>query len=128
MSDLKPTGTLINVDGVERRVLFTISAIYKLQDKEKKPISEIINECLNSSDDVAETMNWTIGVLEVLSNDEAERTGDKEKLVKPGHFKSFITAKNVYAILALLLVEYGIDLPEPEDDDNPNAKGGQQMK
>lgn len=128
MSDLKPTGTLINVDGVERRVLFTISAVYKLQEKMEKPISEIVNECLRKSDDVAEIMKWTMDILEVLSNDEAERTCEKEKEVESGHFEKFITAKNVYPVLSLILVEYGIDLPEPEDDDSPNGKGGQQRK
>ena len=125
MSDLKPTGMLIDVDGVERQVLFTLSIIDALQEKFGKPFNEIINDSMKDAKDIVKSMTWASEMMELLANDEAEMTKRKELEVESGHFNKYITTENVYEIIAKLWVKSGMDLPEPDEFETPNAESGQ---
>lgn len=125
MSDLTPKASLLTVDGVERKILFTFSVIDELQERFEKPMDDIIKDYVTLSSDekqISELMKTTSKVLEVISND----TGLGNDPVKEGHFDSFITTKNVYEIAYILLKEYGLDLPDEDEEDDPNQESADQ--
>lgn len=121
MSDLTPKGTMITVDGVERKILFTFSAIDELQDLFGKSIDEIISEYLenaSSEKNLSSLMKMTSTMLDVFA-----RKSDES--IRHGHFDVYVTSKNVYEIVSLILSEYGLDLPDPEEDQG-NLESGEQ--
>lgn len=124
MSDLRPRGIPIVLDGVERHLLFTLNIIDELQDKYGKTIHDIIDE-LTRADVAQHTLR---DIVTVLLNDEArreERKGRNEKypMVTERDVGDMIGMDNYYQITAAILLAYGISLPEPEDED-PNPESG----
>lgn len=120
MSDLTPKGTMITVDGVERKILFTFSVVDELQDLFGKSIDEIISEYLenaSSEKNLSSLMKMTSTMLDVFARESDESIGH-------GHFDGYVTSKNVYEIVSLILSEYGLDLPDPEEDQG-NLESGE---
>lgn len=128
MNDLRPTGTVINVDGVEREMLFTLPAIHAIQKKFGCSVDDVMKIALKDETDTCQLMEWVRDILTILFNDEAERTKDKKREVTGEIFDRILTARNVNKIMILLLVEYGYDLPDPDDDEDgdPNTESGEQ--
>lgn len=125
MSDLTPKASLLTVDGVERKILFTFSVIDELQEKFNKPMDDIIEDCMKMSSDpkrITELMKTTSQILEVFAND----IGLGSESVEEGHFDRFITTRNIYEIIYILLTEYGLNLPNPSEDDDPNLESADQ--
>lgn len=125
MSDLTPKASLLTVDGVERKILFTFSVIDELQEKFDKPMDDIIEDYMKMSSDpnqLTELMKTTSQILEVFAND----IGLGNESVEEGHFDRFITTRNIYEIIYILLTEYGLDLPNPSEDDDPNLESADQ--
>ena len=60
MSDLQPRGPKIELGGEERELLFTLRAVDEIQDRFKKPVSEIVAMLGNAE-----------GIYEVLPEDLA---------------------------------------------------------
>ena len=50
MSDLRPKGYALMVNGVERRFLFTLNAIDAVQSEFNKNVIEVIDEAVNGKD------------------------------------------------------------------------------
>lgn len=128
MNDLRPIGTGINVDGVEREMLFTLPAIHEIQKKFGCSIDDVMKTALKDETDTCQLMEWARDILIILFNEEAERTKDKKLEVTTEVLDRILTAKNVNKIMLLLLVEYGYDLPDPDDDEDgdPNTESGEQ--
>lgn len=125
MSDLTPKASLLTVDGVERKILFTFSVIDELQEKFNKPMDDIIEDCMKMSSDpkrITELMKTTSQILEVFAND----IGLGNESVEEGRFDRFITTRNIYEIIYILLTEYGLNLPNPSEDDDPNLESADQ--
>lgn len=121
MSDLRPRGVPIVIDGVERRLLFTLNAIDAIQDKYDKTLSEVLDMMIDG----------TIGnhvmkdVLMILLDDEAERIQyehPEEEIPRASEKEIgwFIGLDNQYDVMTLLFKAYGISVPEADEDDNPN--------
>lgn len=70
MSDLKPRGIPIILDGVERHFLFTLNIIDELQDKYGKNLYEIIEDLTKNE----ESGHLLREVVTILLNDEVDRT------------------------------------------------------
>lgn len=125
MSDLRPRGVPVTVEGVERHFLFTLNAIDEIQDHYGKPLSETIQELADDTKSVR-IMRYLIAVL---LNDEAER----ERAAGKGELKTYteqeagwLAEKNEMVKYTMaILTAYGVSLPEAEDED-PNQTGGQQ--
>lgn len=126
MSDLRPRGIPFEINGVERRLLFTLNAIDRIQEKYKKTLSEVLDMMLegNLSDHVLRD------VLLILLEDERER----EKYKDPdSHIEQltekelgwFLSMDNQYDIMKLVFRAYGISIPETDEND-PNQQSGQQ--
>lgn len=128
MSDLRPRGIPIMLDGVERHFLFTLNAIDAAQDKLGKSMQEIM-ENLREGDDFEHT---TRDLTFILINDEAERERFKNpeselKEVTEKEAGWMIGTDNIIQVMGTIMAAYGYSLPEAEDED-PNRKSGQQSR
>lgn len=123
MSDLRPLGVPIEIDGVERHLLFTLNAIDDIQEHFDKELGQIIND-LTSKEESTKTLRY---VSMALLNDEAERKDLKKYTDK--EIGWIITLDNQIEITIKILEAYGISLPKgDEDDEDPNQTSGQQKK
>ncbi len=129
MSDLRPEGIPVMIDGVERKILFTLNAVDSIQDRLGMSIDEAIDNLT-----VPRKANEVFKVMvSSLLNDEVERLDFKKQ---PHDLKKYtekeagwlITETNKYEMLGSILKAYGISLPEPEEeeDEAPNGQSVQQ--
>lgn len=122
MSDLKPRGVPVMVEGVERHFLFTLNVIDEIQDHYNLALSEVIDKLTDKSQ-AYKTLRY---IIMALLNDEAERenaTGnDKYKKVTEKETGWLITLENEEEILIAVFKAYGLSLPEGEDE-YPNQEG-----
>lgn len=123
MSDLRPRGEVLNVDGVDRYLLFTLNAMDAIQSKFDKTIPEVLDMIVNEYPH-SHTLR---DVLLILTADEAERTKAKDPKsdIAPLDEQTlgwFIGADNYVDVMRLIFKAYGISMPEVDEDD-PNAAG-----
>lgn len=122
MSDLKPRGVPVMVDGVERHFLFTLNVIDEIQDHYDLALSEVIDKLTDKSQ-AYKTLRY---IIMTLLNDEAERENaignDKYKKVTEKETGWLITLENEEEILIAVFKAYGLSLPEGEDE-YPNQEG-----
>lgn len=120
MSDLRPIGVPVIIDGVERRMLFTLNVIDEVQEHYNKPLAEIINELLGKAD-ALKTMRY---LTYALLDDEAQRkatSGESLKQYSEKEIGWLITLENQEEILLAILKAYGLALPENNKEDiSPN--------
>ena len=125
MSDLRPRGIPVMVNGEERHLLFTLNAIDAIQDKYEKTLSEVLDDIINK-----EITDHTMrDVLLILLNDEVERENYKQKGQKLEEATEreigwMIGLDNQGELVEKILRAYGASLPEPEEED-PNQESGQ---
>lgn len=130
MGILKNTGTPLNIDGVERHLLFTLNAIDAIQERFDEPLESVITKLT----DKKESGNALRAVLTILFNDEVERLSYKPSTQKtdlePVDEKQMgwiLNNQNMLEATYAVLRAYGYDLPEPDEND-PNGESGQQKK
>lgn len=128
MGVMNNTGTPLNLDGVERHLLFTLNAVDEIQEHFDLPLQEVIGKLLKD-DSAEETLK---GLLVILFNDEVERLSYNGKecnieKVDDRQIGWMLTNDNVIYAITSVLTAYGCDLPK-QDEDDPNAKSGTQMK
>lgn len=116
MSDLQPRGIPFHVAGKERHLLFTFSAIEKLQDKYDAPLTSIVQ----TVGDPIKSYSAIVAIMETLINDEIERTGSDEPPVTAQMLSWEFDETMKKELQKTILAAYGISSPEPEEDDAPN--------
>ena len=127
MSDLRPSGIPVVLDGVERHFLFTMNIIDEIQDRYGKTLHEVIAD-LAKADGTEHTLR---DLVVILLNDEAQRMAKNPgeasmyPVVTEMEVGEMIGLDNYYTVMAAVLRAYGISLPEPEEEDDPNRKSGQ---
>lgn len=128
MNDLRPVGTSINIDGVEREILFTLPAIHEIQKKFGESIDIIMDNAMGSNMNTCEVMEWELDMLNILFNDESKRKKDIDLEVTKESLEEVLAANAAYKVLFLILSSYGYDLPQPDDDEDgdPNMESGEQ--
>lgn len=123
MSDLRPKGIPVEIDGVERYMLFTLNAIDELQEHYKEDLSKVIDK-LTDKEEAVSTLRQ---ILVTLLNDEADReaamNGKDLKRYSLKEIGWLISLDNQEQVLLAVLAAYGISLPEG-DDENPNLMSG----
>lgn len=127
MSDLRPRGTPVVIDGEERHLLFTLNAIDEIQDHFDAPMSDVWDK-LTDKRESEKTIRYLICTL---LNDEAareQRNGKELKSYTEEEVGWAITVENVNEIMMALLDAYGLSLPEPDEDDSPKAESGRTKK
>ncbi len=125
MSELRPRGIPVTLNGVERHFLFTLSAIDAAQDKTGKSMREIMEDLA----DEETAMHTLRDLLVILSEDEVER--EKYRGSEPGlrpitekEAGYLIGVDNIWELVAAVMAAYGYSIPEPEEED-PNRESGQ---
>ena len=126
MSDLKPTGIALMIDGVERHLLFTLNVDDDIQAHFDAPIEEVVN-MLTDKKTASKALKFT---LAALLNDEVDRldhAGEKHNLKKYTEQEVgwLITRENMAEVMIAVLKAYGLSLPEPDEFESPNAGSGQ---
>lgn len=124
MSDLRPRGVPVMVEGVERHFLFTLNVIDEIQDHYDLPLLEALNYLTNER-----TKNKALKYIVVaLLNDEAERekAAGKEPLKEytEQEIGWIIDEDNHGEYLVAILQAYGVSLPEPDGESDPNQLSG----
>ena len=121
MSDLRPKGYRIEINGVERNLLFTLNAIDAIQAEYDKNVLEVIDEAFDRKN--LNRVKVLRKVMEVLLNDEAER----EEFFHPGNGLKPVTEKeagwlvdmfNIDDIEMAIVKAYALSMPEPDEDPN----------
>ena len=127
MSDLRPRGIPVVLDGVEHRFLFTLNTIDSIQDETDKNMKDIMMDLADE-----ESSNKTlIYLVKTLINHEAEREKRKNpdcvlETVTDQEVGDLIGMDNIVEVTAAVLSAYGYSLPKADEEDNPNRESGQQ--
>lgn len=127
MSDLRPKGTPVVINGEERNLLFTLNVIDEIQDHYDAPMTEVWDR-LTDKRESEKTIRYLVCTL---LNDEAareQRNGKELKSYTEEEVGWAITVENVNEIMMALLDAYGLSLPEPDEDDSPKAESGRTKK
>lgn len=127
MSDLRPKGTPVMINGEERNLLFTLNVIDEIQDHYDAPMTEVWDR-LTDKRKSDKTIRYLVCTL---LNDEAareKRNGKDLKSYTEEEVGWAITVENVNEIMMALLSAYGMSLPEPDEDDDPKAESGQMKR
>ncbi len=136
MSELKPRGVPITLDGVERHFLFTLNAIDEIQDHYKKFDENGENVGLNllqvlqamtSADNMNDTGKYLRFVVMVLLNDEADRTNEFEEVTEK-EVGEMISLENYALVMNSVLAAYGVSMPDADEDsegEDPNGETGE---
>ncbi len=127
MSNLKPRGIPIVLEGEERHFLFTLNTIDELQDKYDKSMDEIFEE-LQEEETAMDTLKE---IVTVLLNKEAEREkrlkGRDIPEITEEEVGEIIGMDNIGEVVTAVFRAYGISMPEADEND-PNRESGQQNK
>lgn len=127
MSDLRPRGIPVVLDGIERRFLFTLNTVDSIQDETDKNMKDIMMELADE-----ESSNKTlIYLVKTLINHEAEREKRKNpdctlETVTDQEVGDLIGMDNIVEVTAAVLSAYGYSLPKADEEDDPNRESGQQ--
>ena len=127
MSDLRPRGIPVVLDGVEHRFLFTLNTIDSIQDATDKNMKDVMMELADE-----ESSNKTlIYLVKTLINHEAEREKRKNpdcalETVTDQEVGDLIGMDNIVEVTAAVLSAYGYSLPKADEEDDPNRESGQQ--
>lgn len=127
MSDLRPRGIPVVLNGIEHRFLFTLNTIDSIQDETDKNMKDIMMELADE-----ESSNKTlIYLVKTLINHEAEREKRKNpdcalETVTDQEVGDLIGMDNIVEVTAAVLSAYGYSLPKADEEDNPNRESGQQ--
>lgn len=120
MSDLRPKGVPVILDGEERYLLFTLNVVDEVQDHYDCALEEVIDK-LTDKKQSTKTLRY---LTMVLLNDEMERFGKEgKKTYTEKEVGWLITQDNVLEVTVAVLKAYGLSLPEPDEYASPNAEG-----
>ena len=126
MSDVKPRGVPIELDGATRHFFFTLNVIDQLEDEYDKTLYEIVDELTVTN----RNSHMLRDVVTVLLNSEAERNvrlgaDTAQMAVSQEDVGEMIGLDNYNEVLRAVLEAYGVSLPEKEEDEDPNGMSGQ---
>lgn len=127
MSDLRPVGTPIMLNGMERNFLFTLNVIDSIQSHYDLPVLEVLGKLFDEKEKV-KTLKF---LVTVLLNDEVEGEKYKNgngtaKEVTEREVGAMIHVENMDEVIKTILKAYGISEPDADEDEVPNQKSEQQ--
>ena len=123
MSDLQPRGISILIGGVERHLLFTFSAIDLIQDHFDKPLVEVI-QLLKEERQMYKVAGF---IIATLIQDEISRNGGRGRGPELMEVMQMLDLSMTKRVLTAILKAYGISMPEPEEDDEPDMDDPEQL-
>ena len=111
MSDLQPKGIPITLlDGVERRILFTLSAVDIIQSHYDLPLATVMTK-LADENEVYRTISY---IVTVLINDAIRREKSGGTEITEEEVKDLIDVPLAGKINRAILRAYGYSLPEAD--------------
>lgn len=128
MSDLRPRGIPIVLNGTERHLLFTLNVIDAIQSEYSSTVAEVINKAFNGTEEEQTQVVRTL--ISILLTDEFER----EKFYNPSTELLPVSQKeagwlvdleNLLSVKISIAKAYGISVPE-NDESDPNQTSEQQ--
>lgn len=126
MSDLRPTGEVLIVNGEERHILFTLNAIDSIQSEMNLSMEEVITELTVPKNS---TKAFRV-IIKCLLNDEVERekhqSGKKLKEYTEKEIGWMFDVKNIPDAIYAIFKAYGMSLPEGDEEESPNQESAQQ--
>lgn len=121
MGSMNPRGIAVEFEGEVRHLLFTLNVIDEIQTEYDKTIHEVIQDLTEG--DVYDGQLRRL--VTILLNDEARRSAKHDERIEKvteSDVGDMIGLDNYNEVLVSLLKAYGISLPEPEEDEDPNPK------
>ena len=114
MSDMQPLGTpLVLLDGVERRVLFTLSVVDEIQSKYEETVPEVFRR----TGDLEQQSDVVAFLVTTLINHAARRE-KSEDTVTEEYVKDNIDMVILPKINRAIARSYGYSVPEPDEDED----------
>ena len=113
MSDMQPMGTpLVLLDGVERRVLFTLSVVDEIQAK----YNETVPEVFQRTGDLKQQSDVVAFLVTTLINHANKREKSKDTVTEE-YVKDNIDMIILPKINRSIARSYGYSVPEDEEDE-----------
>lgn len=125
MSDMKPKGVNIKLGNKEYGLRFTLNAIDDIQDHFDVPISKLV-EILK--DEKAQIKNLKYLLTTLINEDldcQADETGEKAQHLDERYVGRHIDPSNMRQLMESILSAFTVGMPEPDEDEVPNAQSGQ---
>ena len=121
MSDMQPLGTpLTMLDGVERKVLFTLSVVDEVQSRYDLTVPEVFQRTA----DLREQSDIIAFLVTTLINHAALRGGNDKEVVTEEYVKNNIDMIILPEINRAIGRSYGYSMPDPDEDDESDLKTG----
>lgn len=121
MSDLKPKGVKILLNGKEYGMRFTLNAIDDIQEHFNISV-ENLGELFKESKDRVRNLRY---LLTVLINEDIDckkdETGEEFPHVDERYVGRHINAMNMQEIMASIMKSFTSGTPEPENEETPNV-------
>lgn len=127
MSDLRPIGTPVKINGQEYNFLFTIGIIETVQEECNMPLVEIVHKIARLANYKTETEDmqcFNAVVAAFVSADSGEKISSE-------YLDGTIRPADMQKVAVKILEAYGFAMPEPDEDEeesdeeDPNQKTGQ---
>ena len=115
MSDMQPLGTpLTMLDGVERKILFTLSVVDEVQSRYDQTVPEVFQRTA----DLREQSDIIAFLVTTLINHAAKRAGKEEEAVTEEFVKDNIDMIILPDINRAIGKSYGYSIPDPEEEED----------
>lgn len=125
MSDLQPVGIVLKLrDGVERRILFTLSVVDEIQSHYDLTVPEVFAKT-GEAKEQSDALGFI--VLSLINNAikrENRLRGTDEPYLTMEYVKDNIDMLIIPEINRAIAKSYGYSVPEPDEDDEPDPKKG----
>lgn len=129
MSELRPRGEEVIIEGVKRYFLFTLNVVDEIQSRYDMALSDVLDKLTDKREAVS-VMRFIVYELlrdEVLrkrhfENDQSLKSYSEEEV------GWLLDENNQETFLIAVLKAYGVSLPDLGDEDPPKAAGGQMKK
>lgn len=124
MGKINQRGTSIEIGGVERHLLFTLSVIDELQEHYDKPVSEVLNLIMTDERQAYKCIGY---ITTVLLNDEIRRNNyyhhTEDPLLTEQEVGWMVDVQMASGdLLKAILKAYGISMAEDDEDDDPDPQ------
>ncbi len=119
MSDVQPRGIDVEISGQVWHIFMSIAAADIIQDHYDLPLQQVMDQLFD------ERMRYDtcVYLLTVLMADEVRREGLDREVPSADQLKDLLDVPSVNKLTGMILVSYGLSMPEREEDDDPNLTG-----
>ena len=116
MSDVQPRGIDVEISGQVWHIFMSIAAADIIQDHYDLPLQLVMDKLF----DERERYDTCVYILTVLMADEVRREGLSQEVPTIEQLKDLLDVPTVNKLTGMILVAYGLSMPEREEDDDPN--------